>query len=91
MQILLLILLALHCTIPAKAQNDIKKYIQENTIPIKSIDPNSTDYSDLEAIRNAIGNSKIVMLGEQDHGDAAAFLAKTRLIKYRVKKKDSMY
>ncbi|HUS03600.1 MAG TPA: erythromycin esterase family protein [Chitinophagaceae bacterium] len=65
----------------------IKKYVKNNIIPIKSVDPDSTNYSDLEAIGIAIGNSKIVMLGEQDHGDAPAFLAKTRLIKYLHEKK----
>jgi hypothetical protein len=31
------------------------------------------------------------MLGEQDHGDAPTFLAKTRLINTCMKKKDLMY
>jgi erythromycin esterase len=71
----------------ANGQDIVKKYVQENTIQIKAIDPDSTDYSDLEAFGNSIGNSKIVMLGEQDHGDAATFLAKTRLVKYLHEKK----
>ncbi|MEJ7560886.1 MAG: hypothetical protein WKF66_21425 [Pedobacter sp.] len=76
------ILIAFCWTSFAYGQDNIKKYVQENTIQIKAIEPDSTDYSDLEAFGNSIGNSKIVMLGEQDHGDAATFLAKTRLIKY---------
>ncbi len=50
--------------------------------PIRSIDPADTDFSDLEPLRKAIGNSRIVMLGEQTHGEGSTFLAKTRLIKY---------
>jgi erythromycin esterase-like protein len=61
---------------------DIKKYVTENTKLISNIDTSSNDYSDLETIGAAIGDARIVMLGEQDHGDAPAFLAKTRLIKY---------
>jgi len=30
----------------------------------------------------AIGNSRIVVLGEESHGDGATFLAKVRLIKF---------
>jgi erythromycin esterase-like protein len=71
----------------SKAQNDISNYVKQNTIPISTIEPDSTDYRDLERIGNAIGESRIVMLGEQDHGDAPAFLAKTRLIKYLHEKK----
>ena len=83
----LFILIAFCWTSFVNGQDNIKKYVQENTINIKAIAPDSTDYSDLEAFGNSIGNSKIVMLGEQDHGDAATFLAKTRLIKYLHEKK----
>ena len=71
----------------SKAQIDIANYVKQNIIPISTIEPDSTDYRDLERIGNAIGESRIVMLGEQDHGDAPAFLAKTRLIKYLHEKK----
>lgn len=63
-------------------QKDIKSYVTENLVPIQTISPDSTDFSELEKIGKAIGDSRIVMLGEQDHGDAPTFIAKTRLIKY---------
>jgi erythromycin esterase len=50
--------------------------------PIKSIDPAETDFDDLEPLGKAIGDSRIVFLGEQTHGDGATFGAKTRLIRY---------
>ena len=73
--------------VPLKAQKDIKDYVKLNTNSVTTIDPKDTDYSDLEAIGNAIGDARIVMLGEQDHGDAPTFLAKTRLIQYLHEKK----
>jgi len=69
-------------TLNSLAQIGIKKYVKKNTFPIITIQPDSFDYSDIEAIGNAIGNSRIVMLGEASHGDALTFLAKTRLVKY---------
>jgi len=82
-----ILLIAFCWTNFTKGQDNIKKYVKENTISIKTIDPDSINFSDLETIGNSIGNSKIVMLGEQDHGDAPTFLAKTRLIKYLHEKK----
>ena len=49
---------------------------------IRSIDPADTDFSDLRAIRESIGDARIVMLGEQSHGVGSAFLAKTRLVRF---------
>lgn len=75
------------CFTVTYSQNEIITFVNSNTIPIQSISPDSLDFSDFEGIGNAIGNSRIVMLGEQDHGDAPTFLAKTRLIQYLHEKK----
>jgi erythromycin esterase len=69
------------------AQRLIKEYVINNTNQVLTIEPDCTDYSDMESFGNAIGNAKIVMLGEQSHGDAATFSAKSRLIKYLHEKK----
>jgi erythromycin esterase len=77
----------IHISLLSIGQNHIKKYVRDNDVPIYTIEPDSIDFSDLQIIGNAIGDSKIVMLGEQDHGDAPTFLAKTRIIKYLHEKK----
>lgn len=77
----------LHFIFLACGQNHVKKFVKQTTAEISTIEPDSTNFSDLEVIGNAIGDSKIVMLGEQDHGDAPTFLAKTRIIKYLHEKK----
>jgi erythromycin esterase len=78
---LLLVLCAL-LALPGRAQPRTKKYVQQHLAPIASIQPDYADNSDLTAFGQAIGNARVVMLGEQDHGDGATFLAKTRLVKY---------
>ena len=59
-------------------------WLTRNAAPIRSIDPSrqADDFKDLEPIRRAIGDSRVVILGEQSHGDGATFLAKARLIKF---------
>jgi erythromycin esterase len=66
---------------PAFAQ-DVRSYVAANTVPIATLDATSDDYADLAAVGQAIGDARVVMLGEQDHGDGPTFQAKTRLIKY---------
>ena len=66
----------------SQAQLSLKEHIQNTAISIRTVHPDSTDFSDLEVIGKAIGDARIVMLGEQDHGDAPVYLAKTRLVKY---------
>lgn len=66
----------------AFSQGNIQSFITNKAIPVRTIQPDSTDYSDLEAFGKAVGDARMVMLGEQDHGDAPTFLAKTRLIRY---------
>ncbi|WP_420553726.1 erythromycin esterase family protein [Tenacibaculum aiptasiae] len=81
-----LTILLLFISFITKAQS-VKNQILENLSEIKSVNPKDTNFSDLKKIGDAIGNSKIVFLGEQDHGDATAFEAKTRIIKYLHEKK----
>lgn len=69
-------------TVAALGQPQTRSWVESHTNTILTVDPDSSNYSDLAPIGDAIGTARIVMLGEQDHGDAPTFLAKTRLIKY---------
>jgi len=50
--------------------------------PIRTINPADTNYQDLLFLKDKLKNVDMVMLGEQQHGDGATFLAKSRLIKF---------
>lgn len=70
---------------PAWAQpklGSMQAYVKQHAQPIASIDPAFRDDADLAAIGQAIGEARVVLLGEQDHGNGATFQAKTRLVKY---------
>ncbi|MBB6460036.1 erythromycin esterase family protein [Flammeovirga kamogawensis] len=74
----LILLLPIHIF----AQKDFDAYVIANTSEIKSLDINYENDNDLTAIKTAIGDARVVMLGEQDHGTGTAFIMKARLIKY---------
>lgn len=57
-------------------------WLQANAIDVSSVLPDSEDFTDLDGLRTAVGDARVVMLGEASHGDGTTFLAKTRLIKF---------
>jgi erythromycin esterase len=58
------------------------EWLTENAHPIRSLSPADHDFRDLEPLRAAIGGARVVMLGEQTHGDGTTFLAKARLVAF---------
>ena len=50
--------------------------------PVSSVTPDGNDFSDLKPFADAIGNARIVALGEQTHGAREEFLLKTRLLRF---------
>jgi erythromycin esterase len=63
-------------------KSHIASLTDENISAIRSVDPADTNFDDLKAFRSAIGNARVVLLGEQTHGEGATFLAKSRLIRF---------
>ncbi|WP_161596700.1 erythromycin esterase family protein [Chitinophaga vietnamensis] len=56
--------------------------VAKQAVAVRSIDPADTDFSDLQALKQSIGDARIVMLGEQTHGEGSTCLAKIRLIRF---------
>ncbi len=57
-------------------------WLRNAAIPIRSIAPGDSDFSDLQPLRSVLGGARVVILGEATHGDGTTFLAKSRLIRF---------
>ena len=67
----------------AHAQNEDRvAWLRDHAVRVKTIDPAVEAFEDLTAFGEAIGEARVVMLGEATHGDGAASLAKSRIVKY---------
>lgn len=62
--------------------DSLQKWIANQAVTIRSLDPNDEDFSDLEPLAAAIGPARVVQLGEPSHGAGSSFAAKARLIKF---------
>lgn len=56
----------------------LRKYVY----PLRTYEPDSGDTKDLEVLKNLIGKSKVVALGEESHGSGPVFKMKNRIIQY---------
>jgi erythromycin esterase len=80
-------LLSVFLSFASYSQTGIKDYVKTRSVEIKSIDALDS-FADLGPIGDAIGDARIVLLGEQSHGDATTFQAKSRIVQYLHQQKD---
>jgi erythromycin esterase len=60
----------------------VQEWLAANAKAIRTVDPQSEDFSDLEPLAAAIGKARVVQLGEPSHNAGTCFAAKVRLIKF---------
>lgn len=70
------------CITNLSAQQKAKILTDGLTVPVRSIDPANEDFSDLQFLKDVLRDNKILLLGEQSHGEGSTFDAKLRLIKF---------
>ena len=80
MNLLRLLFLFSMLTSTANAQSEVK-WLNQNLVPF-SIDSANDEINELKKLKKYIGDSRIVLLGEQTHGDGATFETKVKLVKY---------
>ncbi|HXV87060.1 MAG TPA: erythromycin esterase family protein, partial [Gemmatimonadales bacterium] len=56
--------------------------LAQRVIPFRTLDPSDSSFADLEPLKSLLGTTRVVLLGEADHGDGTDFLAKSRLIRF---------
>lgn len=76
------LLFAAAAATPPDAPDARLGWLKTHAMPVRSIDPSDDDFADLRPLRKTLAGVRVVMLGEQTHGDGTTFLAKTRLIRF---------
>jgi erythromycin esterase-like protein len=66
----------------AQSSDPLQAWLAAHAIPIRTVDPQDDDFSDLDGLASAIGSARVVQLGEPSHNAGTCFAAKVRLIKF---------
>ncbi|HMG90951.1 MAG TPA: erythromycin esterase family protein [Chryseolinea sp.] len=70
---------------PGPTEDEINT-LNRSLIPIKDLNANSR-LDDLKALNKAVGNPKVIALGENSHGSSSIYKLKLRLVQYLVQEK----
>lgn len=62
--------------------NEELTWLKQHIHPLKSYEPTTNSDDDLKILKDMIGESKVVALGETTHGSSEIFKMKHRIIKY---------
>ena len=73
---------ALAASAGAQPSDALNTWLLAHAAPVRTIDFADEDFSDLEPLGKAIGDARLVQLGEPSHGAGSCFAAKSRIVKY---------
>jgi erythromycin esterase len=77
-----LLSLALACC-PVSDRDEALAWLEQHAVVVRTIASSpDDDFADLAPIAAAIGDARVVQLGEISHGDGSTFLARSRLIQF---------
>lgn len=62
--------------------NEETAWLKQHIYPLKTYDPGANSDEDLKILKDLIGSSRVVGLGETTHGSSEIFKMKHRIIKY---------
>lgn len=77
----LIVQTAVGCGPAGRAERQVT-WLRQHAVKVRSLDPSDEDFADLEPLGEAIGDARVVLLGEASHGEGATSLAKGRLVKF---------
>src|SRR5689334_8698043 len=60
----------------------LQHWLASHARPVRTVNPQDEEFADLEPIAAAIGQARVVQLGEPSHNAGTCFAAKARLIKF---------
>jgi len=63
---------------------DVGAWLRANVAPLRSVDPDDDDFSDLEPLREIVGDARVVAIGESTHRIHEFYQVRHRLTRFLV-------